>query len=287
MRFWKGQALGNDYVVLDTGQAPAPGVVRALCDRHRGVGADGVLVGAPTGEPVGLRIFNPDGTEAEKSGNGLRIFGAWLQARGLTGPGPFQVALPGETVGMEVEAVHPDGSCTVRVDLGIASFHPDDVHYDGPSSDGEVMGARLDVSGDPVAVHLVSLGNPHCVVFTDPLDPGVFRRLAPAIQALPAFRRGVNVQFARVADPHTLEIMIWERGAGETLASGSSASAVVAAALRSGRVRGNRFTVVMPGGSVTVQVDDAWRVRLTGEAQIVFEGVIAEPVVAGWSSTGA
>jgi diaminopimelate epimerase len=284
MRFWKGQALGNDYIVLDTGQAPAPAVVRALCDRHRGVGADGVLVGALAAEPVGLRIFNPDGSEAEKSGNGLRIFGAWLHGRGLAGPGPFPIALPGETVAMEVEAVHPDGSCTVRVDMGTASFRPDHVHYDGPGSDGEVMGARLDVGGDAVAVHLVSLGNPHCVVFTDPLDPGAFRRLAPAIQALPAFRRGVNVQFARVADPHTLEVMIWERGAGETLASGSSASAVVAAALRSGRVRGDRFTVVMPGGPVTVEVDDAWRVRLTGEAQIVFEGVIPDAVVRGWSS---
>ncbi len=134
-------------------------------------------------------------------------------------------------------------------------------------------------------IHLVSLGNPHCVVFPDVQDPDRFRTLAPRIQALSVFERGINVQFARVVGPGRLEAMIWERGAGETLASGSSACAVAAAAVRSGRVAGNAFIVSMEGGEVAVAIDDGWRVRLTGPAQVVFEGTVPEAVVAGWSRT--
>jgi diaminopimelate epimerase len=283
--FWKGHALGNDYIVLP-GAAPSPALVRGLCDRHRGVGADGVLAADTARQPVAFRIFNPDGGEAEKSGNGLRIFAAWLHHRGLVGTAPFQVALRGETVEMEVGAVTPDGTRSVRVDMGEASFTAQDVHYTGADPASEVMGHGLDVGGDRVGIHLVSMGNPHCVVFRDdparPLAREDLARLGPAIQALPAFGQGINVQLARVAAPDTLEALIWERGAGETLASGSSACAVAAAALRSGRVESGTLRVRMPGGVLAVRIADDWRVRLTGPAQIVFEGRIPAGVLAGW-----
>jgi diaminopimelate epimerase len=285
LRFWKGQALGNDYLVVDAPEPLAGAVVRALCDRHRGVGSDGLLLGDTRADPVALRIFNPDGTEAEKSGNGLRIFAAWLHARGLVGGEPFRVALPGEAIEMQVEGEASTGTRTVRVDMGTASFRAADVHFTDAEPDQEVMGMALEVAGDRVPVHLVSMGNPHCVVFHEALDPDELRRLAPLIQSLPAFRRGINVQLARVAGPGDLEALIWERGAGETMASGSSACAVAAAALRSGRVSGDRFQVAMPGGAVDVQIDSAWRVRLTGAAQIVFEGEVPAAVMAGWEST--
>jgi len=264
---------------------PDPSVVRSLCDRHRGVGSDGVLLCDTRTDPVSLRIFNPDGSEAEKSGNGLRIVGAWLHDRGLVGGTAFQVALPGETVTMQVE--RGEGTPTVRVDMGVASFDSQEVGWvegtGGRATDREVMGEALEVDGERVPVHLVSLGNPHCVVFPDVLDVEVFRRLAPRLQSLPAFARGVNVQFARVLGPGRLEALIWERGAGETLASGSSACAVAAAAVRSGRASGPSFVVAMEGGEVAVVIDHAWRVRLTGAAQIVFEGTVPDAVLAGWS----
>lgn len=283
MRFWKGHGLGNDYIVLDGAEPPAAAVVRALCDRHRGVGGDGVLVGHTAVDPVALRIFNPDGGEAEKSGNGLRIFGAWLHALGRVGDSPFQVALPVETVEMRVEDAGPDGTRTIRVAMGAASFGADDVHFTGATGDDEVAGTALDVDGERVAVHLVSVGNPHCVVFVDDLDPAAFRRTAPRLQALPAFSRGINVQFARVAGPAVLEAMVWERGAGETLASGSSACAVASAALRSGRVSERRLRVVMPGGELAVEVQDDWQIRLTGPAQILYEGDVPDAVVTAWA----
>jgi diaminopimelate epimerase len=285
LRFWKGQALGNDYIVVTAAAPPGPALVRALCDRHRGIGSDGVLVGDTAVAPVALRIFNPDGTEAEKSGNGLRIFGAWLHGQGVVGGETFRVALRGEMVEMQVEGAAGDGTRTVRVDMGDASFHAGDVDYTGAGAGEEVMGGVVTVAGLAIPVHLVSLGNPHCVVFVDALDDAEFRHLAPLIQALPAFRRGINVQFARVAGPADLEARIWERGAGETLASGSSACAVVAAALRSGRVTGERFRVAMEGGAVAVRIDADWRVGLTGAAQIVFEGEVPGAVLDGWAGT--
>lgn len=281
MHFWKGHALGNDYIILDRTGAdpPQPALVRALCDRHRGVGGDGVLVADRSSAPIRLRIFNPDGSEAEKSGNGLRIFGAWLHGQGLVETEvPFEVALPAETVEMRVESEGgtrgPMGGTplVLRVAMGRASFRAGAIPFTAVDPDSAVQGRALDLDGETVQVHLVSLGNPHCVIFVDDLDAAPFRRQAPRVQAHPAFERGVNVQFARSPAPGVLEAYIWERGAGETLASGSSACAVAAAARRAGIVTGDRFEVRMPGGSVRVEIDAEWRVRLTGEAGIVFEG---------------
>lgn len=285
MEFWKGHALGNDYIVLDrTGaEPPAVSLIRSLCDRHRGVGSDGVLVADLGRDPVGLRIFNPDGSEAEKSGNGLRIFGAWLHGQGHVGAdAPFRVALPGETVEMRVESAPATGPLTLRVAMGRASFRAGDIPFTAVSADAQVQGEPLRIGDETVEIHLVSLGNPHCVVFVDTLERDAFLRRGPAIQAHPAFERGVNVQIARRAGPGILEAWIWERGAGETLASGSSACAVAVAALRAGIIEERDLEVRMPGGAVRVQVDEEWRVRLTGEAGVVFSGRVGEGVVRGW-----
>lgn len=300
MRFWKGHALGNDYLVVDPagdgdGAPPPPATVRALCDRHRGVGGDGVLVADLAADAVGLRIFNPDGSEAEKSGNGLRIFAAWLHLTGRVGAGPFLVRLPGETVEMTVEGAGAPGFIVVRVAMGRASFRAGDVAFSGAAADAEVMGEGLRVEaveaggsadGQPgeVAIHLVSMGNPHCVVFRDRVEAADLRRLGPAIQANPAFTAGVNVQLARVLGPGRLQAMIWERGAGETLASGSSACAVAAAARRSGRADGDAFVVEMPGGQVEVRVSHDYDITLTGEAGIVYEGRVRDEVLRGWTA---
>ncbi len=284
MQFWKGEALGNDYIVVDgTNGPPSTDGIRALCDRRRGVGSDGVLVADLSAAPVGLRIFNPDGTEAEKSGNGLRIFGTWLHGQGHVGDA-FQVALPGETVELRVEGPADDGLMLV-VEMGRASFRAGDVPFrgadpgPGPADDtgpgldpdAPVANYPLDIDGRTVEVNPVSLGNPHCVVLVDPLDDDEFRRLAPRIQAHPAFPRSVNMQFARPLSPDLIEARIWERGAGETLASGSSACAVACVTHREELTR-SKVEVRMPGGSVDIEVRPDWTVRLRGPARIVFEG---------------
>lgn len=280
--FAKGHALGNDYIVLDesaTGGSVSPALVRALCDRHRGIGGDGVLLGGVADDRIRLRIFNPDGGEAEKSGNGLRIFAAWLHWRGVVAGEPFRVALPGESVEIQVTGVGAGGVLEVRVEMGRASFQGSDIGFLPEPRDVGTPILEIE-GGERVRVQPVSVGNPHCVVFVDTLEEAAFRRIAPRLSSHPAFAAGANVQFARVAGPGVIEAWIHERGAGETLASGSSACAVAAAAVRLGLVEVRNVEVRMPGGSVRVAMHDDGGIGLTGPAQIVYEGRVRGEVVA-------
>lgn len=273
LRFMKGEALGNDYLVVDAADLAAPmtpALAVALCDRHRGAGADGVLV-VDLRDGVALRILNPDGSEAEKSGNGLRILAAYLHGRGVVREEPFTVRLVKDAVTMRVEERLPGGALMIRVDIGRASFRGDAVGF-RPRAE-ETLGFTLPLGGgDSAEVTTVSLSNPHCVVFVPALERDDFLRRAPRLCTHRAFAEGTNVQFARIAAPGVLEAWIWERGAGETLASGSSACAVAAAAVRRGLAEPGPFTVAMPGGNVHVAVSPEYDVVLRGPARMVYEG---------------
>ena len=293
----KGQALGNDYLVVDAraladslglaggSDAPdpmTPRLARALCDRHAGLGADGVLVAWPAVSPIRLRIWNPDGTGAEKSGNGLRILGAWLHGRGVVAGEPFDVALPRDTVRLRVLGEAPGAALDLSVAMGRADFRGSAVAF-GPIAD-VVDDEPLDLGAAGSArVNTVSLGNPHCVVLVDAFDRADFETRGPALAAHPAFGRGVNVQFARAVDRRTAEAWVWERGAGETLASGSSACAVAATLARKGLLDAGPATVRMPGGAVVVDVAGDWAVTLTGPAQMVYEARVPADVLAAWA----
>lgn len=283
--FAKGQALGNDYFVIDAAEFPGPfrgDHAVLLCDRHRGAGSDGVLVADLSADPVQLRIINPDGTEAEKSGNGLRIFGAYLYGRGLVDRGQwFGVRLARDTVTMCVEQDLEAGAVLIRVRMGTATF--DGAHVGFTPQPDEVLGYTLKLpSGDLAEINTVSLGNPHCVVFVDDLTRPDFLHRAPQLCTHDAFSAGTNVQFARVVGPNELEASIWERGAGETLASGSSACAVAAAAVRRGFVQPGQFVVQMEGGSVEVTVTPEYDIELLGPAQMVYEGRLLPDVAEKW-----
>ena len=283
LTFQKGQALGNDYLVVDRADLDyefTPELARRLCDRHRGAGSDGVLLCDLSGGGFVLRIINPDGSPAEKSGNGLRIFAAYLHGRGLVGEDWFDVALVKDRVRLRVEEVLPGGVLQIRAEMGRASFRGVDVGFDGAD---EVLGVSLALpNGGTADVHTVSLANPHCVVFVDDLDRADFLARAPLLCTHDAFAAGTNVQFARAIDDGALEAWIWERGAGETLASGSSACAVAAAAVRRGFVQPGTLEVRMPGGSVEVEVGASYDIKLRGPAQMVYAGVVPADVVAAW-----
>jgi diaminopimelate epimerase len=279
-RFFKGQALGNDYLVVDRADLGGD-LARAravhLCDRHRGAGSDGVLIADLASDPVVLRIINPDGSDAEKSGNGLRIFGAYLHHRRLVRLGEwFRVSLPRDTVSMCVEQELDAGAVLVRVEMGPAAFEGERIGF--RPEPGEALDFALDLpAGGSAAINTVYLGNPHCVIFVDELERNDFVRRAPQLCTHGAFAAGTNVQFARVRGPRELEAWIWERGAGETLASGSSACAVAAAAVRRGFVEPGQFIVVMPGGEVEVTVSPDYEIELLGPAQMVYEGRFLAP----------
>jgi diaminopimelate epimerase len=282
-RFHKGQALGNDYLVVDRAEISVeltPERAIRICDRHFGAGSDGVLFGDLATRPFKLRIINPDGSEAEKSGNGLRIFGAFLYSRSLVKRGEwFDVQLPKDTVSMRVEEELEAGAVLIRARMGRATFRGEAVQFKPES--GEALGFELALAqGRTASVNTVSLSNPHCVVFVDELERADFLERAPQLCTHTAFGAGTNVQFARVAGPHELEAWIWERGAGETLASGSSACAVAAAAVRRGFVEPGQFEVKMQGGSVQITVSDDYDVELLGPAQMVYSATLAEGLTA-------
>jgi diaminopimelate decarboxylase len=286
--FWKYQASGNDYIVLDPvdwPEPPSPDQVRRICDRNRGIGADGVLWGpiAPV-EPFSLRLFNPDGSEFEKSGNGLRIFARYLWDRGQTSGAQFVLKTPAGPVTAHV--LDAAGSM-IGLEMGRISFDSVQIPVAGPRR--EVIREPLTLGDRQIRFTAVTIGNPHCVVFADDLIPEgmevyessstwltrLAQELGPAIECLPLFPNRTNVQFVRVVDRHTLVLAIWERGAGYTLASGTSSCAAAAAAIRLG-LCDSPVTVEMPGGSAVIEITADGLTRLTGPVAQVFTGELSQ-----------
>lgn len=285
MSLFKGHALGNDYLALEEEALPcplSPPAVRLLCDRNRGAGSDGILVRVPAAERpnFGLRIWNPDGSEAEMSGNGLRIFAAYLLDRGEVEIGArFTVHTAGGVAELRVLARSADGVLDVEAEMGRARFRSTDVGLAGP--DREPEGELLELaSGERVAIRVVSVGNPHCVVFEEEWELERMRTVAAQIATHSAWARGTNVQFARAAGPGAVEAWVWERGAGPTRASGSSACAVAAAAVRAGLLVEHRVEVRMPGGALHVTVRPDWTLLLRGPVEPVFRGELTAGMLA-------
>jgi diaminopimelate epimerase len=259
-QFAKYQALGNDMLVIDPATFPlplTPARARLLCHRHFGLGADGICYGPlpETAAPNAMRFINPDGTEAEKSGNGLRIFARYLWDVGLVNGRSYPITIHGQTIQADVL---DDDARTIALAMGQLTFS---------RLEEDVM-----VGGVMMRVTAVSIGNPHCVLFTDDLD--AIQTIGPQLETAPLFPNRTNVQLVRVVDTHTIEIAIWERGAGYTLASGTSASAAAGTAVRTGRCQ-SPVAVRMAGGVATVAVDEAWQVVLTGGVTAVAQGTIA------------
>jgi diaminopimelate epimerase len=278
--FSKGHGLGNDYLVIEERHLPRPLTPRAIariCDRNRGVGSDGILLLVPSARAdFGLRIFNPDGSEAEKSGNGLRIYAKYLWDRGHTTRAVFTVDTPGGLVECQLH-VRAGRVGFVTVEMGRATFHAPEIPMQG---DGDAVGVPLDLAdGTRLRVTAVSVGNPHCVVFVERLDEATCRAVGPRIEQHPAFPKRTNVQFAHVTAPDAIEILIWERGAGWTLASGSSSCGAASAAVRNGLCGHGRITVRMPGGELAVHVRDDWSLRLEGPVDEVCTGHLAQEFV--------
>ena len=277
MRFTKYHALGNDYLVLDSaevGEQLAEPLIRRICHRNFGVGSDGILLG-PLPTPQGrfsLRIFNPDGSEAEKSGNGLRIFARYLWDKGLVQEKPFQLATLGGIVTARVHA----GGGTVTVEMGRVSFDSAEIPVAGPPR--EVLEETMVVAGEELLFCAAAIGNPHCVILCDEPSAEEAKRLGPLIEHDPRFPNRTNVQFMRVLDRGKIRLEIWERGAGYTLASGSSASAAAAVARRLGYCDAE-IVVQMPGGKLEITVGEDFSILMTGPVTKVAEGVISEEVV--------
>ena len=268
VELFKYQALGNDYLVLDL---PGPldevvALLPSLCDRHLGLGSDGLLAYDP--QSMTVRIFNPDRSEAQKSGNGLRITAA--HAVLVHGAGErFELRTADRA--NPVRVLSRDGAeITTELDIGRPSFRAADL----PASfDGEPEQVELETPAGRVEAVLVSVGNPHCVVFGQRVTKERCLELGPHLEHHPAFPERTNVQLCEVVDRARVRAEIWERGAGYTLASGTSASAVAAACMRRGLVD-NRVTVTMAGGDLALRREASGNLIQSGPARRVYRATV-------------
>ena len=231
--------------------------------------------GSPYQGDFGLRILNPDGSEAEKSGNGLRIFAKYLYEKKHASSKTFSIDTPGGLVTAEVE--EEDGKVHhVTVEMGGATFRADEIPVDIEKE--EVVAERLVLESGEFDFTAVSVGNPHCVIFFDELKEDLIRELGPEIENHPVFPNRTNVQFAQVISPDSVRILIWERGAGYTLASGSSSCAVAAACVKSG-LTDRKLRVLMPGGHLDINVGEDWSITMRGEVEEVFSGILSDDLL--------
>ncbi len=277
MRFSKWQGLGNNYIVLHEEEIPfelTPKRVRLLCDRNLGVGSDGILViGTRTGEDrFPLRVFNPDGSEAEMCGNGVRRVARKLQMEGL---------LTGDRVVLETgagEIVPRLGEDhEVTVDMGVARFGGEKL---SGVNNGEAINASLQAAGRTFTFTFVDVGNPHCVIRSPwPLEILPLHEIGPVIEEHRFFPRKANVEFFVPVDEHYARIRVWERGVGETRACGTGATATAVALVRTGAAL-SPVTIELPGGRLTVRVDGDWRVWMTGPAEEIYHGDLSREFLA-------
>jgi diaminopimelate epimerase len=271
--YTKYHALGNDYIVIDPKNLPAPlttDQVKTICHRNFGVGSDGILLGPLPSKTArfALRIFNPDGSEAEKSGNGLRIFSRYLWDKKLVRQAVFSLETPGGLVQAEVR----DRGKTVRVEMGKISFWSDEIPVAGPRR--EVINEPIHLRGERFNFCAATVGNPHCVLPLPKISADLAKQLGPLLETHLRFPNRINVQFMKVIDRNNIQIEIWERGAGYTLASGSSSSAAAAVAHRLG-LCDRDISVHMPGGVIAIKVGDDYAIQMTGSVTKVCDGVIA------------
>jgi diaminopimelate epimerase len=279
LKFRKYHALGNDYIVIDPEDLASPlttAQVKTICHRNFGIGSDGILLGPlpDNGAKCALKIYNPDGSEAEKSGNGLRIFSRYLWDRKIVGGDEFAI----QTAGGLVRSTVFDGGKMVRVEMGSVSFSSDKIPVVGPKR--EVLNEKISIGGREFIYCAATIGNPHCVLPLPEISEAMVKEFGPLLETHANFPNRTNVQFLKILDRANIQIEIWERGAGYTLASGSSSSAAAAVAHKLGLADRN-ISVYMPGGVIKIEIGDGFSIRMTGPVTKVAEGVMDREMFAG------
>ena len=278
--FVKTHGLGNEYIILDKDNISFEldeKAIKRLCNVNFGIGSDGILLKVRSDKAdIGLRIYNPDGSEAEKSGNGLRIFCKYVFDYGIINELSFSVETLGGIVKADIKELTNGKAKIVTVDMGKAIFN---------SALIPTKFAKEEVRDEPVVIddmeyiiNCVSVGNPHCVILKENLDIDEIKKYGPKIENYHMFPNRINVQYAKVKSRSEVEVLIWERGAGFTLASGSSSCAVTSVLRRKGLVD-DEVTIKMLGGNLKIEIDKLWNIRMTGEVRQICEGTLSDELL--------
>jgi diaminopimelate epimerase len=268
--FHKYHALGNDYIVIDPNHSPlnlSKENIKLICNRHFGIGSDGILYGPIfKGNIIQLRIFNPDGSEAEKSGNGIRIFSRYLFDSGYITSKTFILHTLGGQVTVEIL---DDNGELIKVNMGKVTFQSELIPMIGVPR--EVINEEIKLEGEIYSVTCLSIGNPHCVIPLSHISKKLAVEFGPMIENHINFPNKINMQLLKIIDRNNIQIEIWERGAGYTMASGSSSCAAASAAYRLGLVD-NEVQVHMPGGVIKIDITSDGFVHMTGSIESVARG---------------
>jgi diaminopimelate epimerase len=272
VRFAKAHGLGNDFILVAEEAAPAnasPWAVR-LCDRHRGIGGDGVVLHARTPDGVSFRLVNADGLVGEISGNGLRCLAALAVRKGWA-PVRHVVSTVVGPKAVEVSAVGPS-VYRIACDLGPPGLGSRDVPVALEPPSATVIDYPLEAAGRIVQITATSMGNPHCAVFLEvPADDALLRTLGPVLESHPFFPKRTNVEFVTVVSPSEIRVRFWERGVGYTMASGTGSASAAVASIITGRA-GRTVRAVCDGGTLDIEWPEGGSVRQTGEAEVLYEG---------------
>ncbi len=279
MRFTKMHGAGNDYVYVDCFGQPLPDdpaeLARRVCDRHFGVGGDGLILICPSQvADARMRMFNADGSEAEMCGNGVRCLAKYVYDHGLNRKEALKIETGAGVLALDLEVV--DGRVgRVRVDMGEPILMPEQIPTTLPGNplfDGSpVVAVDLNIGGEKLQVACVSMGNPHCVTFVDQLTDRWVLEIGPQIETDPHFPNRINAEFVEVISPAEVRVRVWERGSGETLACGTGACAVCVAGVLAERT-GRKILAHLPGGDLELHWADDNHVHMTGPAVEVFSG---------------
>jgi len=267
VNFYKLEGTGNDFILLDFLRGRfsfKSGKIVKLCERHFGIGADGVLVllkARGKGADFQMRIFNSDGTEAEMCGNGIRCVARYIYEKGLSRKSVLKI----ETLAGLMEVERRAGLFRVRI--GKPEFSPEKVPV---LSDEPVIDKPLKIDGEEFRVTCVSVGNPHCVIPVESLEGIEMKQLGPVIEHHQWFPNRVNVEFVEVISQEHLKVRVWERGAGETLACGTGACATLAACVKLGLAK-KSAKVSLPGGDLLIELENNF-LYLTGPARLLYKG---------------
>ena len=271
LQFTKMHGIGNDFIMLDGFRQPVNSpreLAIRLCDRHYGIGADGLILALPAREAdARMRILNSDGSEAEMCGNGLRCLGKYLYDRGICTASCMRVETLAGTLALEIEAENGQAQ-RITVDMGAPRFEPEQIPVAGPSN-----ALTLEAEGRALRFFCVGMGNPHAVTFDLYPDDGEFMRLGPLLERHPAFPKRANIEFCRPDGAGGAQVRVWERGDGPTLACGTGACAVLAAGASLGLLP-RRAPIRLPGGTLDIRWDPDGHLFMTGPAETVFTGEI-------------
>ncbi len=276
MKFVKMHGIGNDYIYVDGSREDLSGydlgeLSRVVSDRNFGIGGDGLILVLPSAQAdFRMRIFNSDGSEAEMCGNGIRCFAKLVYEQGLTSKTELEIET-GAGIIRPALTIEDGQVALVRVDLGQPRLKRAEIPMLGEPADQPVVGERFAVSGLELTITCVSMGNPHCVVFVDAVDNYDVRDIGPAIESHSAFPQRTNVEFCQVLDRRYLKLRVWERGAGETLACGTGASAATVAGVLNG-LSERAVEVELLGGRLQLEWAENDHVFLSGPAEQSFEG---------------